>query len=217
MNYIFRRLKFPFVLLFIGFTTHIIAQPKNAIVFKKVDSLPNIKLAYLGSITYPGFKLGLEFPIYAKEKTKLKANGRTKVILKERTIVGNIIMYHHPKFHTNWMLLAEWQMRRVKQNGWFSEFSPGIGYSRTILAGTTYTFDNEGKVKQLKAAGNNYFMMSLSGGFGHNFKLKNGLPFKIYSKAAIMIFAPYSSFVYPRPSLELGLITNLSVFRKKNR
>jgi hypothetical protein len=77
-----------------------------------------IKTAYMGSITYPGFKIGLEYPYKVIQLDKTKSWG-TKTILKERYITLNLGFYHHPTFHDNFYLLAEWQLRRQKSNGWF--------------------------------------------------------------------------------------------------
>jgi hypothetical protein len=196
--------------------THLNAQNKQT---KKVDipKTPNLKVAYLGSITYPGFTIGMEFPMYAKEKIITRKSGAVKKKMKERFITANVGMYHHTTIHTNFMLYAEWQMRKTRQSGWFTEFSPGLGFSRTFLDGTTYKQNKSGGFDKVKMAGYNYFMTSVKGGFGYDFNIKKEKPFKTYLKGGLIIFAPYNSFLLPRPTIEIGVIGILSSLKKKGK
>jgi hypothetical protein len=187
---------------------------KSETMRKKMDKTLNFKAAYMGSIIYPGFKLGVEFPMYAKEKTHTKANGVTKIKLKERFIAANVSLYHHSTYHTNLMLSAEWQMRKTRQNGWFTEFAPGLGVSRTFLAGTTYEQNETGGLEKVNSAGHTYFLASVMGGFGYDFKVKKEKPIKAYFKGGLLILTPYSNFILPRPTVEIGVITSLSAFKK---
>jgi hypothetical protein len=188
---------------------------KSVTVRKEMDKTPNVKASYLGSITYPGFKLGVEFPMYAKEKTRIKSNGVTKIKLKERFVTANLSLYHHPTVHTNIMLNAEWLMRKTRQNGWFSEFAPSLGLSRTFLDGTTYKQNDAGGFDKVNLAGHTYFMASIMGGVGYDFNVKQEKPIKAYFKYGLLIFAPFNSFILPRPTVEIGVITSLSTFKKK--
>jgi hypothetical protein len=113
--------KIIFALIIASSIFHTATAQKKVVVRKKITTTPNIKAAYLGSIKYPGFKLGLELPRYAKEKTITIKSGFKNIKLKERFITLN--------------LDAEWQMRTTRKNGWFTEFAPGLGISRTILGG----------------------------------------------------------------------------------
>jgi hypothetical protein len=164
-----------------------------------------LKASYLGSIIYPGFKLGIERPYKVIQVEKQKKWG-IKTFNKERYWTLNLGYYHHPTFHSNLYLLAEWQMRRQKSNGWFFEFAPGLGYSRTFLAGTTYAVSDNGEVSKKTAAGYNYAMFSIAGGFGYDFSKRNGLPIKTFLKPSLFVMAPYSSFIYARPTVELGIV-----------
>lgn len=195
--------------------THFSFAQKSVTVRKEMDKTPNVKAAYMGSIIYPGFKLGVEFPMFAKEKTRTKANGTTKIKLKERFIAANLSFYHHSTYHTNIMLSAEWQMRKTRQNGWFTEFAPGLGLSRTLLAGETYEQNETGSFDKANLAGHTYFMASVMGGFGYDFKVKKEKPMKVYFKGGLLILTPYNNFILPRPTAEIGVITSLSSFKKK--
>jgi hypothetical protein len=209
-----KKLVFAIVLMLI-YTNFSYAQT-SVTVRKEMDKTLNVKAAYMGSLIYPGFKLGVEFPMFAKEKTRTKANGETKVKLKERFIAANVSLYHHSTFHTNLMVSAEWQMRKTRQNGWFTEFAPGLGISRTFLGGATYEQNETGNIEKVSTAGHTYFMASVMGGVGYDFKVKKEKPIKAYLKYGLLILTPYNNFILPRPTVELGVITSLSTFKKKN-
>jgi hypothetical protein len=181
---------------------------------KEIDKIPNIKVAYLGAIIYPGFKAGVEFPMYAKEKTITKKSGAIKKKLKERFINANFSMYHHQKVHTNLMLIGEWQMRKTRQNGWFTEFAPGLGLSHTFLAATTYQQNETGTIEKVNLAGNNYFLTSLSGGFGYDFQTKKEKPIKVYARGSLVFHLPFANLVLPKPTFEIGVIKSISSFKK---
>lgn len=187
----------------------------NAIYAQKTTELPQtgIKAAYMGSVIYPGFKVGIERPYKVIQLDKTKSRG-TKTILKERYWTLNLGYYHHTTFHDNIYLLAEWQMRRQKPKGWFFEFAPGVGYSRTFLGGTTYRVSDNGEVSKKKLAGYNYAMLSVAGGVGYDFSKKSETPVKAFFKPSLFFLAPYNIFVYFRPTVELGIIYSPSNFFK---
>jgi hypothetical protein len=196
------------ILLILGLTNLCFAQ--NAAPQMPQTSL---KAAYLGSVVYPGFKIGIERPYKVIQVEKKRKNG-TKIILKERSLTANLGFYHHETFHDNFYLLIERQKRRQKMSGWFSEIAPGIGYSRTFLGGTTYKVDDAGVVTKKTAAGYNYAMVSVAFGGGYNFAMKRDLPIKAYYKVSLFTMFPYNSFVYLRPTLELGATYALGNFWK---
>jgi hypothetical protein len=170
-----------------------------------------VKVSYMGSLLYPGFKIGIEQSYKIRQLNKKKSWG-TKTIFKERYWTLNLGYYHHTTFHDNLYLLAEWQLRRQKSNGLFFEFAPGLGYSRTFLNGTTYQVDDDGGVSKVSAAGYNYVMLSIAGGIGYDFSKKTDLDIKAFLKPSILVMAPYNSFLYVRPTVELGIIFSPSNF-----
>jgi hypothetical protein len=176
---------------------------------KKLDfSQVGIKAAYLSSVTLPGFKVGVELPTKVITKTKQRSWG-TKTILKERYWTLNLGFYHHPDFHNNLYLLAERQFRRQYSKGFFMDFAPGIGYSRTFLGAATYALDADGNVAKKNLVGYNYLMYSLSGSFGYDFSKTKNQPFKLYFKPSAFALTPYNSTFYLRPTYEIGMIYKL--------
>ena len=151
------------------------AQTTTSLVLPKPQKA--IKAAYLGSIIYPGFKIGFERPYKAYQIDKSKRWG-TKSVMTERYWTANLGYYHHPNFHDNLFLLLEWQKRRQNANGWFMDLAPGLGYSRTFLGGTAYTVSDNGTVEIKKLAGYNYALLAASFGGGYNWGMKKENPLK---------------------------------------
>lgn len=168
-----------------------------------------IKAAYMSSVTLPGFKVGVEIPTKVITKTKQRSWG-TKTILKERYWTFNLGFYHHPDFHDNLYLLAERQFRRQYSKGFFMEFAPGVGYSRTFLTKSTYTLKDDGTVSKKSLAGYNYLMLSMAGSIGYDFSKTKNLPFKLYLKPSLFTIAPYNSSKYIRPTYEIGVVFPLN-------
>ena len=165
----------------------------------------NIRLAYNSSIIYPGAAIGIDFPVQDILFTKHWNNGDSMSILRQRFISGSIGYYHHRGFHDNIYILPEWVMRRTPGKTWFTEFNFGLGYSRTFLGGTTYNVAENGVVSIIHAAGYSYAMAAAGFGVGYNLSYRN-TPFALYTRFNLLIMFPYNSTVYPRPTLEIGMI-----------
>lgn len=164
-----------------------------------------LKLAYNSSLIYPGVSMGMEFPFNHVNVQVLKNQKIVRYYTKGRFISGNLNWYHHPDFHDNLYLTAEWVMRRTRYKGFITEFSIGPGYSRTFLGGTTYRVDDNGNISVIKRAGYNYALITIGGGFGYDFSMKKQLPFSAVAKMNIITMFPYNSTIYFRPVLELGI------------
>lgn len=197
-------MKLPLFMLLLAFPLGGLAQPPNP--FASATPASEIRLSYVGTIVYPGLKVGLAIPI---KQISLSKQGGQKYLLKDRHLVVNLSGYHHPDFHDNLYLTVEWQMRRTKSSGWFTEFSPGLGYSRTFLGGTTYRVADNGEVSIKLAAGYGYVLATVGGGLGYDFSVKEARPLTAFFRANVLVMLPYNSFVYARPTAELGLTYKL--------
>jgi hypothetical protein len=178
---------------------------QNDSVNKSIDRHLNFKLSYNSSLIYPGISTGIEYPLQQYYVKKLKKQGKEKSFTKDRLIAGNLNWYHHPDFHDNIYVIAEWVMRRTNKKGFISEFSCGPGYSRTFIGGTTYRVDDNGNISVVKLAGYNYILISVGGGFGYDYFVKKQLPFSVFGKMNVISMFPYNSTIYLRPVLELGI------------
>ncbi len=171
----------------------------------------NIKVSYNSSLIYPGARFGIESPFSTASVTRILKSGREKNFVKDQFVTTNISFYHHSGFHDNLYFTVGWLKRRTKSKGFFNEFSPEIGYSRTFLGGTTYTVNEKGDVSVKKLAGYSYALVSVGEGIGYEFKTK---PFLLYSRINLLCMFPYNSTIYLRPALETGLIYKPSCFLK---
>jgi len=179
-----------------------------------IEKIPyNLKFSYNSSLIYPGASSGVEYPFQRINVTKFLKTGKKKSFIKDRFITANLNGYHHPYFHDNLYLTVGWTMRRTKSSGFFTEFSPEIGLSRTFLGGTTYKVDDNGNVSVRKLAGYYYTLVSVGGGIGYDFSKTTSKPYMVFSKFNVLTMFPYNSTIYLRPVIEIGMICKLSCFR----
>jgi hypothetical protein len=162
----------------------------------------NVKIAYNGSMLYPGIRCGVEFPVRQTNLISVLKNNVFRNVSKKRFLTAEIGYYHHPSFHDNVFILVGWQTRKLHAKGFFTEFSPAFGYSRTFLGGETYVVDNSGKLRKVHLAGYNYAVVALGGGVGYAFRHKSAL----YFRTSLLTMFPSINIVYPRPTVELGVV-----------
>jgi hypothetical protein len=165
----------------------------------------NLKLAYNTSLIYPGLSTGIEFEIQQSDIRAFKKRNKDSFFGKGRFVSGNLNWYHHPDFHDNLYLTAEWVMRRTNEKGFISEFAAGPGLSRTFLGGTTYKLTDSGSIQRVKLAGYYYALVTIGGGFGVDFSVKKKLPFSTVARINLISMFPYNSTIYLRPVLEIGI------------
>ena len=181
-----------------------LSRAQNDSIVNTTGSGYNLKLAYLSTLIYPGASVGIEFPLKKLNNGILVKYKKNRSIYRRRFISGNLNWYHHPYFHDNLYLTAEWVMRRTNSNGLISEFSCGPGFSRTFLGGTTYSVNESGDVSIVRLAGYNYALLTIGSGLGIDFSVKMKKPFSAVAKMNLITMFPYNSIVYFRPVLEIG-------------
>lgn len=189
----------------------------SSVSLKKVD----YRLSYTCTIIYPGFDATIEYPLKSFEVHKTYMDNRVKKIFKDRFAALNIGFYHHPGFHDNIYLCANWTMRRTQASGVFTEFLPGLGYSRTFLEGTTYKVDDSGNISKEKWAGYNYLLLSLGTSLGYNLRIRKKLPVSFFTQLRFICMLPYNSTIYLRPMIQMGIIYHPAsvkrLIRNKNK
>lgn len=205
---IFRKISIGFVFLLL--TLYCFSQADTLTSRKKVSS--SVKISLDGSVIYPGASLGIDFPLYSVDMIRLKGEKDPKLFIKDRFISANAGWYHHPDFHDNLYFTSKFIMRRTHASGFFTEFSPGLGYSRTFLGGTTYKVDNNGEADIVKSAGYNYAILTAGAGLGFSFLKSKGTPLSVYYDLNILAMFPYNSTIYFRPVMELGVIISPNNF-----
>ena len=191
-----------FILFLFSF---LICQAQNDSINNLQVRRINLKLSSNSSVIYPGISAGIEFPVFQIRNQTWIVKSVSRSFYRSRYISGNISWYHHPEFHDNLYLTAEWIMRRTRSGGFISEFSCGPGYSRTFLSGTTYKVRDNGAVTIIKNAGYSYALITLGGGFGYDLSMKKKIPVSVFSKMNLISMFPYNSTLYFRPVLEIGI------------
>lgn len=179
--------------------------------FFKSMHLPGVKIAYTGSLIYPGFSTGAEILLKTSVVTGTKNIPEKQSRTRNQLITLNINYYHHREFHDNLFLTAEWIYRKIRSGGFFSEYSAGAGFSRTFLNTTAYRVADDGTVSVLKHPGYNYALITAGGGIGFDFFPGKRVPLQAFTKMDIIGMYPYNNVIYLRPVLELG--TRLSIGR----
>jgi hypothetical protein len=174
-------------------------------IFCSKTNAQELKLSYNSSIIYPGVKVGYEIPFVSKDIEKVKRSGKIKRFKLEWLLSVNAAFYHHEYYHDNLYVTAGISFRKIKPSGFFCEFSPELGVSRTFLDGTTYSFDDEGNMEIGKPNGYFYPLLSIGGGFGYDFSVKKSLPIAVFTKLNLISMYPYNSGLYFRPTFELGV------------
>lgn len=191
--------KYQFLLFFI------IIQPFSTIAQESgYTPSTRIRYAYMGSIIYPGFSLGVERPYKVIQVNKIKSE-QNKTFYKERYYSYSFEMYYHQNYHTNLFIQVEKVARRQYCNGFFLQNNFGIGLSRTFLDGVTYKVSDDGKVSKVTMAGNFYGLLSMGGSIGYNFDLKKNKQFSVFFKPNLILMMPYNRFILPRITVELGV------------
>jgi len=202
--------KFTFTLLLTSASLFSFSQNEDSLKVEPTAVL-NLKISYNSSLIYPGTRIGAEFLVKTVSSPILNEPKNKKGLLKERFITANSGWYHQPYFHDNLYITVGWLMRRTKQSGFFTEFSPEIGVSRTFIGGTTYQVDASGKVSVEKFAGYYYALFSVGAGIGYDFSIRKKKPLMVFYKINLISMYPYNSTIYFRPAMELGIIYRFSM------
>ncbi len=158
-----------------------------------------------------GAQVGLGKTVVLKEKHVFKRSGKEKTNIKSRVLSGNLGYYNQPGLHQNTLLTAEYAMTRANCRGFYTEFTPLLGVSRTFLPGTTYEVDAAGNVSIDRNAGN----WTLTGGFGLGLgKSFEDKPFNslktISARMITQVFYPNFRFVSLKPSFQLNTTWELN-------
>ena len=138
-------------------------------------------------------------------KHKIKFNSTEKLILKHRNRLVSLGFYIQPQLHTNILLSYHFQNIRDYKRGWYREFSPQLGISRTFLNQATYVVNSNGEVSQKHFAGDWRLMGGFNWGLGKQLKIKSDpKAMNVYLRLNTMIFYPNFRFVSIKPSLVIG-------------
>ncbi len=197
-------------------TTSICHGQTDTVGYRFPD-ISEFKISYISSLIYPGLSLGAGIRVKGNNNSAGTSRSIISYPARSQHITLNLNWYHHPGFHDNLFVTSEWTFRRTRENGFFTEYSGGPGYSRTFLGGTTYVVKYDGSVSVKKHPGYSYAMITAGWSAGYSFAADRWLPNVISGKISLVAMFPYNSTIYLRPVLEFGLRFNISQFAgKKN-
>ncbi len=188
----------------------------SQLIFSQLQTAPVkgglvFHISLVGTIKYPGLKVGADYLVITKNIDKEKHNGSHKLITKNRYLTGNIGVYYHKGYNTNMFLLVGYLLERTNQNGWQRSFEPQIGISRTFINAPVYKVTDAGQVKKVRAAGDFYLAPALSVGFGKDFSVKHpDNPLRLFTRATLFMNYPYNNFIYARGMIEAGAACKFS-------
>ena len=186
---------------------------KDSVYAVKTPIIVNVSTLF--STQSIGFQVGMEKYLVQKEIQKLRKSGRIKIIEKDRFLALDLGYYYQNGLHHNWFLTAGYVLKRTNSRGFFTEFKPMLGVSRTFLTEETYVVDANGGVSLDKLAGNWYVTSGFSYGIGKTFKSdKNFFLKDIYAKTFLQVLYPNFGFIAFKPSLQIGTSFRLNNYQK---
>lgn len=204
-------------LLVPGFLCFLTAQAQNSAKTTLTDTVVSVSVPVLLRPSFwftnrlLGSQVGLGKTVGLKEKHVFKRSGMEKISVKGRVLSGNMGYYNHPGLHQNALLTAEYTMTRTNRRGFYTEFTPLLGVSRTFLPGTTYAVDDAGNVSIDKHAGNWTLVGGFGLGLGKSFENKPFNSLKtISARLVTQVFYPNFRFVSLKPSLQLNTTWELN-------
>jgi hypothetical protein len=178
------------------------------------EKMPNVKLAYWGNwgLKYPGLLVGGEFN-FRRRSVTIKGFERTK----ENYFALNFLSFNEADLKRGIGFSTTWLKRTTYQHsGIFTELNLGVGYVRdATIRPTTYLKNPDGS-ETIKSATKDYFMITIGVGAGYDFMPKTNLPIKAYVQTGLSPFTDLGSLLQlETPKLEVGVVTSLSIFKKK--
>ncbi|NVO20748.1 MAG: hypothetical protein HXX13_13690 [Bacteroidetes bacterium] len=166
-------------------------------------------ISYFGQgFSHYGVKIGREYPLWTKEKIKIKKN--LKEIQKNKLIfiTGNIGCFIHKRNNVGIFVNSEIGYRKTHKRGFKNEFLFGLGYLHTFLQGDTYEVNDNGSVKKVFLAGRSSLMTSLSCGIGYDFDYYYHKHFSLILKPGFFVQYPFNTAFAARTTIELGFFYN---------
>lgn len=160
--------------------------------------------SYYGNIgVHPGVKLGFDYALIFKEKTKAKKR-KTKTIRKVLFVSPSIAFYSHKNSNKGLFISSDLLWRRYTKRLYITELGVGIGYYRRFNSGKTYEVTSSG-VRELGITSRGYFSPSVSYSFGKRFLIREMIPTEVFLRSNYNVILNYNSSVGSEISLELGI------------
>lgn len=195
--------KYIFSIIFFVFSVGVMAQ----------EDEKNFSLhwSYFGeTITHPGTKIGVDYPLRTTKISKLKKSGKTFDKQKQIIVGGNLGVFYQRRYNTSLFLNAEVGYRRIKKKGSKLDFLFGVGYLKSFLNEDTYEVSDNGEVNRVRLAGQSSFLSSISVSFGKDFGFTGSSPWGYHIKPSLYFQMPYGQVKLPHFVLECGVSYTIS-------
>jgi hypothetical protein len=165
-----------------------------------------------------GFRVGVEHALFQKEIQKLGQSGKVKTIKKDRLLSLDLGYYYQAGLHHNWFLTAAYKLKRTGNSGFYTEFSPFLGISRTFLTEETYSVDGNGITTLNSLAGDWYLTSGFGVGVGQTFSERKNFVLKdIHLSLFLQVLYPnFGSFAL-KPSFQLGTSVRLDKIQRLSK
>lgn len=184
----------------------------GATIISHAQEIP-LNISFFGeSAVHPGFRIGTEWILWQKEKSKSRwlFNRQEKIGSKTKTkqliVNSNFRFYNHPNNHYGLMISSDAVFRRIKnRKGYFLEAGIGVGYLRKNYNIETYELGTGADPVLISGAGYNQFLTSFPFGLGRDFSFSSNLPLAIYLKLVPWIGFFQGHAVIPNAAFEIGV------------
>ncbi|MBO6518128.1 MAG: hypothetical protein JJ975_16455 [Bacteroidia bacterium] len=165
------------------------------------------RVAYSGhNFNHPGLNIAKDYAWKTKVKEKQKKK-RLKTVQKSNIFLPQVNFYNHVYKEFNLSLGAEVVRQRVKKRC-THEWGVGLSLMRSFNAGSTYKVE-DGEVKQIRLAGQNYLAPSVSYAFGYTLNKKAVAPTTLFIKPMTYLMLPYNGSILPNVNLQIGIKRSL--------
>jgi hypothetical protein len=177
-----------------------------------------VNLSTLVSTRSTGFQVSVEKYFIQKEINKIHKSGKIKTIQKDRFGSIDLGYYYQSGLHHNWFLTGTYHLRRTRKRGFYAEFSPFIGISRTFISDETYKVNSTGGVELSHLAGDWFLTSGFGYGFGKTFNAQKSFLLKdIYAKFFLQYMYPNFGFVGFKPSIQVGTSLSLDKVQQQSK
>jgi hypothetical protein len=177
-----------------------------------------VKLSTLVSTRSTGFQVSVEKYFFQKEINKMRKSGKIKTIQKDRSGSIDLSYYYQSGLHHNWFLTGSYNLKRTGKRGFYAEFSPFIGVSRTFISDETYRVNSTGGVELSPLAGDWFLTSGFGYGFGKTFGAQKSFLLKdIYAKFFLQYMYPNFGFIGFKPSIQVGTSFDLDKVQQRSK
>jgi hypothetical protein len=212
-----------FVLFFLELIPHGFAQSNVENIPTKDTSFTQttpilLNMSALITTRVKGFRVGFEQLLSQKEVQKLRQSGKVKTLKIDRLLALDLGYYYQSGLHHNWFLTAAYKLKRTGTHGFYTEFSPLIGLSRTFLTEETYTVDANGVATVKTLAGNWYVASGFNLGLGQNFsEQKNFILKDLHASLFFQILYPNFGSIAIKPFMQIGTSVRLEKIQRLSK